>query len=73
MEFYEVEWDDHYGVKRFVSIPYNEIIGWDVRQYQTFKSYVPIIKQSNLEYKGKNDIEGATEYLKWQAFLKRTN
>jgi len=71
MEFYQVEWVDHYGVKMFVSIPYSEIIAWDIRDYKSFKSYLPIVKHENFIYRAKNDIEGATEYLKWKAFLNR--
>jgi hypothetical protein len=71
MEFYEVEWEDNYGVKMFVSIPYSEIIAWDIRDYKSFKSYVPVVRHENFKYKGKTDMEGAREYLKWQAFLKR--
>jgi hypothetical protein len=71
MEFYEVEWEDHYGVKMFVSIPYIEIIAWDIRDFKTFKSYCPIIKSGKYDYRAKNDMEGATEFLKWKAFLNR--
>jgi hypothetical protein len=71
MEFYEVEWVDHHGRQCTAIIPYSEIVAFKIFKHETFEIYTPITKTGGYDYMSKNGLEGATEYLKWKAFLNR--
>ncbi len=74
MEFYEVEFSDRYCKKKKLTIPYSEIVAWEESYYESdnLMIFTPITRTPIPWLTGMADMKGATEYLKWKAFLKRT-
>jgi len=74
MEFLEIEFSDRYCKKKKITIPYSEIVAWQESHYETdnIKIFTPITRTPIQGLLGLSGMKGATEYLKWIAFLKRT-
>ncbi len=67
MGFYECEWEDRFGIKRKVIIPYSEIIAYEIQYYEQCV-YTPVLR-NHFEFRSKTGKEGEADYLKWIDYM----
>ena len=71
MGVYESQWEDRFGVKYKVIIPFSEIIAWRIVYYPSMNdnTYTPVVRK-DFDYRSKIGKDGELDYLKWIDYIK---